>query len=140
MVDSGSSVSLVKEQVLNETLKILTHKAIFLQGVAPQKIRALGEISLDFEKEGISFNHNFQVVKNSFSIYGHGLLGRDFFQKFKAILDYDTQLLQIKVKENLLEFPLSDTFNDDVIILPPRCEVIRKIKVTQSGFFKSSKH
>lgn len=79
------------------------------------------------------FEHQFQIVDNDFPVPSDGILGLDFLQKYNCKLDYDQDNWKLILRPNFLNFdivlPISNTYNNNAFILPPRCEVIRRIEI-----------
>ena len=80
--------------------------------------------------------HEVHIVDENFPISSDGILGRDFFIRFKCILNFETWTLNLRVNKKLFELPISDKCetrcNVRKIVVPPRSEVIRPVKLNLS--------
>ncbi|KAM0735252.1 Retrovirus-related Pol polyprotein from transposon 17.6 [Formica fusca] len=88
MVDSGSSVNLVKIETLKNT-PIDVKDTLRLKGISKKPIRALG--STTFEIMGRKTK--FYVVKNDFGVPADGIIGANFLKHNNAIVDYKHKCL-----------------------------------------------
>lgn len=97
MLDSGANLSVIDSNILEH----INHKELPKKGIiygmdgVPQKIPY---VSIALEYKGKAYSEEFQVV-NMKSAFGrikiesgatlHGILGNEFFQRFKYVLDFD---------------------------------------------------
>lgn len=109
-------------------------KLRYAEQIAPENIIAKlkaskqkGDINnLCHEVDSLSLVHSFQLVSGNFPIPTDGILERDFLIKFRCNIDYENWLLNFNFQNHVISIPIEDNIND-CIILPPRCELIRKL-------------
>ncbi|KAG5858226.1 hypothetical protein JTB14_003172 [Gonioctena quinquepunctata] len=105
---------------------IYTDSTIKIKGITSEYVSSIGtsygEIKLSND---ISIMHKFHIVPNEFSISAQGILGKDFFSKFKVKINYETSLLTIPVHNSTLTFKMT---NPHEIVVPLRSEFITKIR------------
>jgi RNase H-like domain found in reverse transcriptase/Reverse transcriptase (RNA-dependent DNA polymerase)/Retroviral aspartyl protease len=127
MIDSGADISLFKCTKIPDTQIIYPNEACSIQGVTHNKTRSIGPTFTKLHiKTDVILEHKFQLVSEKFPIYTDGILGRDFLQKYKCIIDYDSFLLTIN-SEPPHSIPMLDQLQPGHIVIPARSEVIRRI-------------
>jgi hypothetical protein len=132
MIDSGADISLFKCTKIPDTQIIYPQEACSIQGVTQNKTTSIGPTFTKLHiNEDTVLEHKFQLVSEKFPIHTDGILGRDFLQKYKCIIDYDSFLLTINC-EKPHSIPILDQLQPGQIVIPARSEVIRRIS---SDFF-----
>ena len=111
---------MVKESVLSpETNRLINRNRIInLVGIGSEIVPTLGEVRLIIK----GLEASFHVVSESFPIPQEGILGIPFLKKHNAILDFDSDHLQI----GNLNLPFS---NNKSINLPARTKRLVKIQL-----------
>lgn len=137
MVDTGASISIIKQLGLGEQHPLDVSKKCLISGVTDTQVKTLGEVELSLSYDGIAFTHNFQVVNTNFPMSVEGIIGRDFLKQYHANIDYDSEILKINTAQTELEIPLQSSLQDGSFILPPRSEVVRPITTRSIGLIKS---
>lgn len=108
---------------------VKTDEKCLLTGINNNAIQTLGTSITDIQLSNDSvINHKFQIVDESFPIPTDGILGRDFLTKYHCIVNYDTWTLTCFIKNEAVEILIEDNLEGE-IILPPRCEIFRQIKL-----------
>lgn len=103
-------------------------KFCFLKGISRDKFRTQGIASLPLDfGSGINQFHDFHVIDDEVPITPFVILGRDFLVKFRCALDFENWTMRINIFNTLITIPLYNHIDEDVIVIPPRCEIIRKI-------------
>ncbi|XP_071051840.1 uncharacterized protein [Onthophagus taurus] len=97
LIDSGSAVSLLKEESLlrtkiNYQLDLQQH--ITLKGITGNEVEGVGFSLLDFRVKNKKFNINCVICKN-IAIETDGIIGCDFLISNQAILDYNQGILKL---------------------------------------------
>lgn len=87
----------------------------------------LGTTNTEIHINDHALTHNFHVVGHHFPIPSDGILGRDFLSKYNCLLDYSNWNLTIAVGRTNICTPIYNGPQDDIIIVPPRCEIFRQI-------------
>lgn len=127
IVDSGADISIMKVKNILPNQLINKTKQFNITGVTDGIRKTLAETttSLHFSN-GLVIHHNFQLVDVDFPVPTDGILGRDFLTKFKCTIDYEHWLLNFRFQNHEISVPIEDNY-DGGILIPPRCEVIRKV-------------
>lgn len=127
IVDSGADISIMKVKNILPNQLINKTKQFNITGVTEGIRKTLAETttSLHFSN-GLVIHHNFQLVDVDFPVPTDGILGRDFLTKFKCTIDYEHWLLNFRFQNHEISVPIEDNY-DGGILIPPRCEVIRKV-------------
>lgn len=127
IVDTGAEISIIKQGKLNAT-QIFNPNIVFkVTGITDGVTTTIGEANSNITfSNGLTVNHSFQLVGNEFPILIDGILGRDFFVKYKCTLDYESWLLNFNFNNCMVSVPIEDKLNNSILI-PARCEVIRKL-------------
>ena len=95
MIDSGSSISLVRGNLTTNHTLNTTPQGLQLVSAAGEPISLLGQITLPIQLGDIKTDHPFVVVQ---SLITPVILGIDFMQKHGLVLDFTTTLLPFIVK------------------------------------------
>lgn len=77
----------------------------------------------------MALTQKFHVVKDNFCIPVDGIIGRDFLQYYRCLIDYDEMKLTINYNDRQAFIPIQKGPYQDNLILPPRCESIYKITI-----------
>lgn len=127
IVDTGADISIFKRNKITNVQILDTAKRFKITGITDGSAETLAETEtmLQFEN-GLNLSHNFQIVDENFPIPTDGILGRDFFCKYKCSIDYDQWLLKFLFNNHSIEVPIQDSF-DSGFILPNRCEMIKNV-------------
>lgn len=127
IIDSGSDISIFKQDKIQYYQPINPNKRFKITGITDGVTETIAETEtiLKFEN-GLKLKHNFQIVNNDFPIPTDGILGRDFFCKYRCVIDYDQWLLKFIFENHMIEVPIEDNI-DNGFILPSRCEIIKNI-------------
>lgn len=127
IVDTGAEISIFKQGKVKPTQILNPSKRFKVTGITEGFTNTIGETSTNITfPNGLTVNHSFQLVNNEFPILTDGILGRDLFIKFKCTIDYESWLLNFNFQNCLVSVPIEDNI-DNSILIPARCEVIRKI-------------
>jgi hypothetical protein len=59
-----------------------------MNGITDESVNSLGTIEANIIINNYSFPHKFHIVNNGFPIPTDGLIGQDFIDKCKCVLDY----------------------------------------------------
>lgn len=122
-MDTGASLSVIKENAGIEFLD--NNTTITLQGITGDEMHTLGTTILFLDE----YQHHFHVVDNTFPVPGDGIIGLDFLTKFNCELNYGTQPFLIIRNSNgtCKKFLIQNSHDPHLLVIPARCEVIRKI-------------
>ena len=89
LVDTGSSVNIIKESSLKSFILINRKRVLKLVGIGSNTVSTLGKIKVLIH----GMESTFHVVSKSFPIVQDGILGIDFLKNHRAILDFDDDCL-----------------------------------------------
>ena len=96
MLDSGANLSVINESALSNIEHTLTNKigTIFGMEGNVQKVR-YAELTLQYknniytdEMQVLNMDNSFNNLKKESGVTVHGILGNNFFQKYKYVLDF----------------------------------------------------
>lgn len=136
IIDSGADVSLFKSGKISVNQPIDRNIKYKLSGITNGISETIAETTTNLRfNDCLQISHNFQIVGNDFPIPTDGILGRDFLIKHRCTIDYEYWLLNFNYQNHVVSIPIEDSFQN-TIILPPRCEVVRRIpnfKVTSDS-------
>lgn len=118
MVDSGSSVNLVKVGILKDT-PINTKDKLSLKGITKKPIQTLG--SATFEIMGK--RTKFYIVRDDFGIPADGIIGAEFLNQNNAIIDYN----QSRLAFGDIQVPF---FKKERVLVPSRTVVTVSFNIT----------
>lgn len=134
LIDTQATISIIKLSAIaseyNIKNKIDNTEIIIIKGVTPYTIESLGTIRTKLQVDDFWLDCTFHVVTDEFDVPSDGILGKDFFRNYKCGICYDTCSLTIKVDNEILYVPMLDGPDENSIVLPARCESIRKFNLT----------
>lgn len=120
LIDTGSDVTILKINHADDDAEVHTNNLIQLKGITENTITSLGlcigNIPLS---NNVTISHEFHIVPHDFPIPCHGILGKDFLVKYKAIIDYESLTISFPIHNETFTFHLSNPMS---ISVPPRCE------------------
>jgi len=93
---------------------------------------SIGTIELVIHFEKFSLIHEVHVVPDEFAIPVSGILGKDFLKNFQCNIDYATMTLTITVNNDIVTLNIWEGPEENTIVIPPRCEVIRHFKTKKT--------
>lgn len=129
LVDSGAEISVLKPTKLKQAIHVDNQQICTITGIQHQSIDTLGTINVPLHLPYEStISHKFHIIPENLPIPTDGILGRDFLTKFHCVIDYDTWTLSSFINSKFIEIPIQDKLLDEILI-PPRCEVFRKISI-----------
>lgn len=133
IVDTGADISIFKREKIDNDQLIYPKNICMIQGITDTKRKSIGATyaKLHFNEQFI-VEHVFQIVDNDFAIEADAILGRDFLRKFKAVIDYDTWTLTLNTDGNSIQVPILSGPTSSSVVVPPRCEIIREIKLPKN--------
>lgn len=133
LIDTQAEISVIRQSTIQNQKEICTNDIISIKGVTLESIVTLGTVNIELQINGLVFENTFHVVPDEFNISSDGIIGKDFLKKYSCILNFNEMFLtlhisnQIKTTISILEGP-----DDDTMVIPPRCEVIRHFKVNHN--------
>lgn len=110
--------------------KIDQSKFCLISGVSENKYKSLGTalINLNFGSNVI-INCKLHIVDENFPLPIDAILGRDFLTNFNCVVDFKDWKFKFIRNGSYISLPLFDYIDDDEFIIPPRCEVVRRINI-----------
>lgn len=131
LVDTEAHVSLIKISTLKSPFRYNRERRINIKGVTGHTMTTIGSIWLNLLFNGVTIEHEFQLVHDNFSIPTDGILGNDFIHGYGCKLHYDEMKISLVHNGVYVQFPfLSDREN----IIPPRSEVYRVFRIKAKSF------
>ncbi|KAI5630932.1 hypothetical protein NE865_16356 [Phthorimaea operculella] len=124
LLDSGASISAVKLESIQNFQSQIQKYNLVVNGLGG-KVLTEGFVYLTLNYEGEEFEHKFYVF-NELPCKTDGILGRDFFRKYRAKLDFEINTLNLITKTGdflTLNFDYF-TKNSSYLTVPARSEVI----------------
>lgn len=121
LIDTGASISCIFSEYLQKGEYIDTSGKINIKGIAGST-SSMGSANISLIISNKNFPHHFSVLK-SFDLSIHGILGSDFLNKYKAIIDYEKFLITLHNDNDEISVPLKSKV-EYCTIIPPRCEII----------------
>ena len=107
LIDTGAEISVVSESLfkeLSETTRtgLRTGSKVNCKGASGERLNGLGEVELRFSIGARTFKHQFQVIR---SLKAPVILGTDFLELNKAVIDYYERTLRLGNSTVLLNSP-----------------------------------
>lgn len=123
LVDSGASMSALKhETVLRWNLPVHTER-ISINGIGG-KVQSIGYVFVTLNLNGEEFEHKFYVI-DYLPCFQHGIIGRDFLNKYQAILDFENNTVSLNNLNNkriTVSMINGSLDKGSFLTIPPRCE------------------
>ena len=132
LVDTGSSISIIKSELLADNCPIFKNEILTLKGITESEnlCKTLGYANLEIFLKNQSINHKFHIVHfdQNLSLKYDGIIGNDLFETYKVKIDYERKNLIIS---NSFIPLLNNHFKDRNIMytLSPRSETIVKCNI-----------
>ena len=120
LIDTGSDINLIKENLLNKNIKINKKQIFGLIGITNEFVHTLGTVIIKIK----NINCLFSVVPADFQIAWDGLLGNEFLKENKANLSYEKQEINLKGLSEPIKFMINKK-----ITLPARSKTLLEIEV-----------
>jgi len=138
LIATGADISLLKGDNLIGATEYDPERKVKVKCVDGSPMETHGVLEVRIELKNSSIVHNFQLVNKQVDIPCDGILGRDFLQRAKARLYYESRTITLngeicimvgKTKQLDLREPKLRKIGQ--IKLPPRTESIVKVPVLQ---------
>jgi hypothetical protein len=129
LIDTGAELSLCKYSSIKEGISYNPTKTVNVKGISDSIEKTLGELKIRLCAAGHEREHPFQIVGDGIDIPCDGILGKDFFEKEKAKIDYSRRQVimggvRVKFDEDTeVNGPASTVYT----ILKPRSETIVRV-------------
>ena len=111
LVDTGSEMNLIKQELLPSSITISTDKTVYIRGIGSELIPTLGYIEIKL----LGIDTVFYVISNDVTIPGEGILGAEYFSNAKSIIDYEKKILRVENKRIPLIFTENRQLSNDWI-------------------------
>lgn len=129
LLDTQADITLLKERAIDSMVRLDTRDQIKITGITEEPIWSLGSIEADLIGSDFRVTHNFHVVPNGFYIPSDGIIGKDFLKKFGCNFSYVDMTMSFWLKDREIVVPILEGPTDDTMVVPARCEVVRKIRL-----------
>lgn len=131
LLDTGANISTLKESFLPKGTLMDMNDKCKINGIVDGLVETLGSVDACLLIDNVEFQHHFQIVSEDFPVPADGILGLDFITKYNCSLDYGSEDWKMTLQPDFLSYvisiPVSNSLYKSSLILPPRCEVIRKV-------------
>jgi hypothetical protein len=126
LIDTGAQLCLCKYASIKEGIPYNSRKTLNVNGISDSVEKTLGELSIRLCVAGHEIEHPFQIVGYGVDIPCDGILGKDFFQKENAKIDYNCR--QVIMGRARVTFDEDTEIKGEVdtlyTVLKPRSETI----------------
>jgi hypothetical protein len=134
LVDTGADVSLIKGSKPVGTAEFNPDGRVKVKSVDGSPIETHGAIEAKIGLGSKSVMHRFQLVSKQVDIPCDGVLGRDFFQRARAKICYETRTVVLYGEKYNLDDQAKELGERGTkagqIRLPPRTECVVRVPVT----------
>ncbi|KAG7295451.1 hypothetical protein JYU34_021634 [Plutella xylostella] len=126
LVDTGASISAIKHKHLLEHNIPFHKESISIKGIGGC-IETIGKVCLYLTSKGETFKHQFYVF-DSLPCKASGILGHDFLNNFKSVLDLEQNTLSLwSVNNKHITLPMYNGNSNACFIIPARSESIHSV-------------
>lgn len=129
MIDTGADSSIFKREKISEDQIFYPGNSAEIRGVTDGILKTLGTTTTTLFNDELQITHDFHIVSNNFPIPCDAILGLNFIQKFKCVLDYEKSVLILNLKNTLFEIPIYDSIEYNTLVIPPRCQIVKKVNL-----------
>lgn len=130
LLDTGASISGIKHECLERLQIPYQIEKVSVKGIGGD-VFSEGYVYLSLSYNENNFMHKFLVFKN-LPCKGSGILGQDFFKKYKAVVNFEFNTLRLITEKSKYVTLTFDSFtlssNNNCIIAPARSESIHYIE------------
>lgn len=127
LIDTQPDISLIKLSSLKNNIRINTSEIINIRGITDKVIKSLGVVYTDIFLDNCTIEHKFHVITDNINIPCEGIIGKDFIKSNKCKIDYGNNTISFYVDDDKIVLDLLQGPDCDVLVIPARSEVIRKI-------------
>ena len=136
LIDTGADISCIAESYFNSIpgkIRPTFKSASFshVKGVGGEIHNVLGLVNLNLQIDGYMYKHDFHVISH---LHHHVIIGDDFLEKNKAIIDRGNKTLQLENGEEIKQGEDSEVSmvrTCTSISLPPLTEAIVPVKLSK---------
>lgn len=119
LIDSGSSISLINQNLVKSEAYVLTNKKIEIIGATGHSATTVAMVNSEILIENKNINHDFHIYDRELELNTDGILGWDFLKKFKCNIDFENKKL-------ILQVPISGKQNEITVTKPKEVVVENK--------------
>jgi hypothetical protein len=134
LIDTGVDISVVKDSCLKPGYRFKPDKTAEIKGISNGVVRTSGTVSLRLFSEYHESVHYFHVIGDKFQLQFDGVLGRDFWERAKAVITYCIR--EIRMEDVVVRFdPKDNSAKKEIssLTLKARSENIVKLPTTCKG-------
>jgi len=88
LIDTGAEISVVKDSSLNKEIIYELTEGISIKGISGSFLKTEGTARLKLFTETHETEHVFHVMGSGFSCQYDGILGQEFWRKYRATINY----------------------------------------------------
>lgn len=100
LIDSGSSVSLINQNLVKTEAYAISNKQIEIIGATGHSASTVAMVNSKILIDNKNINHTFHVYDGALKLNTDGILGWDFFKKFKCNIDFENKKLILQAPIN----------------------------------------
>ena len=106
LIDTGADISLIEKSCINGDILCYPDFRCNIVGIGEGKIQTLAQcegiitVNDGVPVQSVLLEHSFQVVPANFPIPCSGILGNDFFRRYRCKIDYFTNAVEIPLRDN----------------------------------------
>lgn len=127
LIDSGASLSAISYKHIRN-LNIPFHNQIVTINGLGGKVQTMGYVYIPLSLDGYVIHHKFFVFQ-SLPILSNGIIGRDFLNRFRALVDFNKNILSMNIGNNQnFILHITNNYNLNVFQIPPRSESVHFIQ------------
>jgi hypothetical protein len=117
LLDTGSDISLLKINSADDDAQVSIEKKIKIKGIGTEIVTSLGVCFGNFQLSNkVSIGHAIHIVDSNFPIPGDGILGKDFLEKHKGVINFAIPALQITIQDETFSFPMNQMFQETPVV------------------------
>jgi hypothetical protein len=134
LINTGAEISIVKDTSMNTGIIYESTKRINLKGISDLILKTEGTTTLKLLTSAHETTHIFHVVGSDFGCQYDGILGQDFWKKYRATIncsDHTITMSDVVLKfDNKTNKTKNETYK---LILKPRTKSIVRLPTKSKG-------
>lgn len=108
--DNQADISFIKACTIVNTNEIDKSNKIYIVGITPHRIEAIGSFDVQIKLGNHLISHSFFVMPDEVNIPTHGILGKDFLKHlYKSNTNNEHMILTLKINNEYIDLPILET-------------------------------
>lgn len=139
LIDTGAEISIVRGTSLKEEFVCEPAERINIKGISHSLLRSEGTVKLKLTTQTHETEHPFHVMGDGFECMYDGILGKDFWESKRAIINYCDRKIHMGPVTLNFDFDSDQARKPYKLTFKARTETLIKLPTNSKGFGLISK-